>query len=183
MLNDWGQQACQNVINSTALQKVLKQKQPFDVIIMEQFNSDCMSGVAWKLQAPIIGLSSCALMPWHYDRVGNPHIPSYVPALFMGLSDRMSYTERLSNWMAVQGMKLLYRHFADTAADTILRKAFGPSIPSVTELSKRTSMMFVNQHYSLSGVKPLSPAVIELGGVHIKEAKPIEAVSIVRTCI
>lgn len=38
-------------------------------------------------------------------------------------------------------------------------------------------MMFVNQHYSLSGSKPLSPAVIELGGVHIRDAKPIDPVS------
>lgn len=85
-------------------------KQPFDVIIMEQFNSDCMMGVAWKLQAPVIGLSSCALMPWHYDRVGNPHISSYVPALFMGYSDNMSYAARLANWLTIHGMKLLYRY-------------------------------------------------------------------------
>lgn len=47
----------------------------------------------------------------------------------------------------------------------------------MVELKKHTSLMFVNQHYSLSGSRPLSPAVIELGGIHIGPAKPIESVS------
>lgn len=102
-------QACENSLNSTIIQNLLNTKQQFDVILMEQFNSDCMMGVAWKLQAPVIGLSSCVMMPWHYDRVGHPLIPSYVPALFLGLSDKMSYTERLSNWIAVHGTKLMYK--------------------------------------------------------------------------
>lgn len=72
---------------------------------------------------------------------------------------------------------LLLRYFADPAADRILQEAFGANVPSVTELSKKTSMIFVNQHYSLSGAKPLSPAIVELGGIHIKEAKPLDEVS------
>lgn len=76
---------------------------------MEQFNADCMMPIAWKLQAPVIALSSCAMMPWHYDRVGQPLIPSYVPALFMGYSDEMTFTQRLNNWIAVYGLKFLYK--------------------------------------------------------------------------
>lgn len=63
------------------------------------------------------------------------------------------------------------RQFIDRAADNMLRKAFGDGIPSVTELVKNTSIIFTNQHYSLSGAKPLSPAVIEVGGIHIKDAQ------------
>lgn len=36
-------------------------------------------------------------------------------------------------------------------------------------------MIFVNSHYSFTGVKPNSPAVIELGGIHIKESKPLDS--------
>lgn len=100
--------ACEAALNSTNLQHLLNTRQKFDVILMEQFNSDCMMGVAWKLQAPVIGLSSCLMMPWHYDRVGQPAVPSYIPALNVGYSDQMTYSERLSNWITVQGMKTLY---------------------------------------------------------------------------
>lgn len=109
MLYNWGVEACHNALNSSAIKQVLSTKEPYDVIILEQFNSDCMMGIAWKLQLPVIGMSSCHLMPWHYDRIGNPLIPSYIPALFKGFSDKMDYFERISNWVAIHGMKFLYR--------------------------------------------------------------------------
>lgn len=46
------------------------------------------------------------------------------------------------------------------------------------------SLMFVNEHYSLSGVKPISPAVIHLGGIHIKdEGKPLDEVDTTTFCL
>lgn len=47
-------------------------------------------------------------------------------------------------------------------------------MPYIGDLVDQTSMIFVNAHYSYSGPKPLSPSVIELGGIHIKDAKPLE---------
>lgn len=58
-------------------------------------------------------------------------------------------------------------------ADAFVQYKFGHDVPSVGELVKNTSVMFVNQHYSLSGPKPLPPNVIELGGLHIQKAKPL----------
>lgn len=108
-LYEWGIEACELALNSTAIQNLLNRKPKFDVILVEQFNSDCMMGVTWKLNAPVIGLSSCVLMPWHYDRVANPLIPSYVPLLFFGFSDKMSYAERLANWVSMHALKLMYK--------------------------------------------------------------------------
>lgn len=76
---------------------------------MEQFNADCMMGVAWKLNAPVIGLSTTVPMPWHYDRVGSPLIPSFMPSLFVGYSDEMSFVQRLNNWLATNVIKQMYK--------------------------------------------------------------------------
>jgi len=57
-----------------------------------------------------------------------------------------------------------------------LRKHFGDDTPDVDDLVQRTSLILVNQHYSLSGPKPLSPAVIEIGGVHIVDPQQIDEV-------
>lgn len=108
LLHSWGVESCETAYASADVKKMIKTNEQFDLIIMEQFNTDCMLGLAWKLQAPVIGLSSCPLMPWHYDRIGNPIIPSYIPSLFMGYSDKMSFSERLANWIAAQGMKFLH---------------------------------------------------------------------------
>lgn len=69
----------------------------------------------------------------------------------------------------------LYRLISVPAADAFVQYKFGHDVPSVGELAKNTSVMFVNQHYSLSGPKPLPPNVIELGGLHIQKAKPLTA--------
>ncbi len=109
MLHEWGRESCEKAINSAGMEKILKIKDRFDVIIVEQFNSDCMLGVAWKLKAPIIGLSSSPIMPYLYDRFGLTHKPSHVPVMFMGYSDKMTYLQRLSNWLAAHIFPLMRR--------------------------------------------------------------------------
>lgn len=109
MLHNWGRESCQASLDSPSMDKLLKTKERFDVIIVEQFNTDCMLGVAWKLKAPIVGLSSSPLMPYFYDRVGLAHQPSHVPVMFLGYSDKMTFSERLSNWLAAHMFPLMRR--------------------------------------------------------------------------
>lgn len=106
---EWGQESCQAAYNSSAIQKVLNSNVKYDVILMETFNTDCLMGVVWKLQAPVIGLSSCNLMPWHYDRVGNPHLPSFIPSLFMEHSDKMTFRQRFMNFIDIHLKKGFYK--------------------------------------------------------------------------
>ena len=106
---EWGKMACKHAYSSPELQKILKTKEKYDLIVMEHFNSDCMMGVAWHLKAPVIAMSSCALMPWHYDRVGNPLIPSFVPTLFQPSSEKMTFTDRFYNFIDAHLMRILYR--------------------------------------------------------------------------
>ncbi|XP_054739701.1 UDP-glycosyltransferase UGT5-like [Anastrepha obliqua] len=174
LLHEWGKDACNHTLRSDALAQVLRQRQRFDVIIMEQFNSDCMVAVAHQLKAPFIALSSCAMMPWHYERMGVPIVTSSVPALFMGQSESMNFGARLANWFTFHAMRWLYDIYSTRAADAMVRYKFGHDLPSVAELAKETSLYFVNQHFSLSGVKSLPPSVIELGGIHIQKAKPLD---------
>lgn len=176
MLRGWGLESCENALKSTAIQNLIKTKPHFDLIIMENFNNDCMFGVTHRFpNTPIIGLSSCAVMPWFYDRLGSVSNPSLVPALFMGHSDHMTFKQRLANWIAHYGLKWMFRLLTAPPTNTLIRKYIGEDVPDVNELASRTSLMFVNQHYSLSGVKPLGPNVVELGGIHISDTfKPLD---------
>lgn len=177
MLRGWANENCEMTLSTPAVQELVKNPPKYDVILMEQFNSDCMFGLAYKLSsAPVIGLSSCALMPWHYERMGVPQTPSLTPSLFMGYSDKMTFQQRLSNWIGHYGMKALYYMLTDTDSNAAVKKYLGDGIPDVRSLAKKTSMFFVNQHYSLSGAKNLPPAVLELGGIHIKDQQPLDQV-------
>ncbi|XP_065090548.1 uncharacterized protein LOC135711602 [Ochlerotatus camptorhynchus] len=116
MLYDWGKQACDNALNSAAIKQVLESRDQYDLVLVEQFNNDCFLGVVHMLNAPFIGLSSCPLMPWHYDRVGKPINPSYIPSLFMDYSEKMSFSQRTANFITAYAFKFLYSWFNDNTS-------------------------------------------------------------------
>ncbi|XP_017029531.1 UDP-glycosyltransferase UGT5 [Drosophila kikkawai] len=174
ILYKMGKEACNTTLNSQALEEILKHPPGYyDVILMEHFNTDCLMSVSHVLQTPVIAMASCALAPWHYERFGVPLIPSYISALFQGKSQEMSLPGRLANWFTVHSMNLLYKTLNVPAGNALIRQRFGSGLPSTEELVRNTSLMLINQHYSLSGPKPLPPNVIEVGGVHITPPKPL----------
>lgn len=170
MLYEWGKEACNNTLNSAALKHVLDQKTHYDVILLEQFNTDCVLGVAHLLKSPVIGLSSCFILPWYFERTGSPIIPSHIPALFLGETDQMTLSGRLANWITFHGFNFLYKTYSIPTADQMLRSRFGNNLPSVSELAKEVSVLLVNQHFSFHGAYPLGSKVIQVGGLHIKNS-------------
>lgn len=180
LIHEWGNEACEHALNSSAIENILTEgkEKPYDLIIVEQFNSDCMLGVAHILKAPVIGLSSCNLMPWHLTKMGLPFEPSFEATLFSHSSNLNEFKTRLSNWFTIAYMNFLYKKVTEVNDNQLLKKRFGNDFPDVKELSNKVSMTFVNQHYSLSGSKHLSPNIIELGGIHIQDIKPLDQVII-----
>ena len=88
----------------------------------------------------------------------------------------MTFASRLSNWLTGAYMNFMYKTFIQSSDNAYLKRRFGDDFPKTSELIKKVSMVFVNQHYSLNGAKHLSPNVIELGGVHIGKPKPLDPV-------
>lgn len=115
--------------------------------------------------------SSCALMPWHYSRVGLPDFPSYIPSEFVGFTTNMNFIERFTNWAVVTFTKIGYKFAQMKDTDKLRRRFKDENIPSLSELADQTSLIFVNQHYSLSIPKPLPANVVEIGGIHIKNTR------------
>ena len=111
-LAEWGTDACEHLLQSEYIDVLfeLNNKHQFDALVTEYFDTDCVLGIAYKLNiTTFIGMSSCALMPWHYDRVGLPDTPSYIPNEFVGYSQEMSFIERLTNWIVTKMVKHGYR--------------------------------------------------------------------------
>lgn len=70
-----------------------------------------------------------------------------------------------------------FRLYTERIVDQMLREYFGnDDMPYLGDLAKTTSIMLLNTHYSLNGVRPNTPAVIEVGGLHIKETESLDAV-------
>lgn len=172
-----GDLMCRQTFASPHFDAVLREhrRQPFDLVLTEFFDSDCVLGFVHLLQVPYVGISSCVLMPWLHDRVSMPDLPSFVPNEFVGMSERMSYAERFTSWLMVKSLKLMYR-LVELNDNRLVAERFGPGIPDVAELARNVSLVLVNTHYSLHGPRPTSPQLVEIGGVHIKAAKPLPVV-------
>lgn len=114
-LSDEGRNECKALLDSNVYEKLFEitKKKPFDILLTEYFNTECALGVAYKLNiTSYVGFSSCALMPYHYDRIGIPDTPSYIPTEFVGFSDKMTFFQRVTNWLVTKGIKALYRYLA-----------------------------------------------------------------------
>lgn len=73
-------------------------------------------------------------------------------------------------------MSYLLRYITEPATDALIRERFGPGLPPINEIVKNTSLMLINQHYSLSGSTPYTANVVEVGGLHVGPAKPLPKV-------
>lgn len=49
----------------------------------------------------------------------------------------------------------------------------GKPLPSVEELYRNISMIFVNTHRSTSKARPQMPGIVQIGGAHIKKPKAL----------
>lgn len=79
-----GELVCRAALNSSLIDDILQthKNNPFDLVITEIFNTECMLGVIHKMNVPYVGLTSCGLMPYHFDRVAMPDTPSVrIPVL------------------------------------------------------------------------------------------------------
>ncbi|XP_049961399.1 UDP-glycosyltransferase UGT5-like [Schistocerca serialis cubense] len=165
--------ACDTLLQFPAMQQLMKSNEKYDLIFTEPFTTDCMLPFVYKFQARNIALISSVIMPWNLDRFGLPENPSYLPHMFLQSSDHMSFFERLRNTWYVTYSKLFFYEYINKPTNTVVRKYFGDSLPSLEEIAENTSMLFVNSNPTLNPPRPFVPAVVEVGGIHIKPAQKL----------
>ncbi|KAH8289921.1 hypothetical protein KR018_003220 [Drosophila ironensis] len=173
MLHDWGLRACKVALNSPLITDLLASGIRFDVIILEHFSNDCMAAVAHLLKAPVIALSSCAIMPWHYKRMGSPFINPIMPMNFLPYTDEMGPIDRLNNFFHFHTINTLYNWITQPATDELIARRFGEGLPPINEIVKNTSLMLINQYYALTGPRPYAPNVVEVGGLQVGKKNPL----------
>ncbi|XP_023955156.2 UDP-glucosyltransferase 2-like [Bicyclus anynana] len=166
-----GVNLCSKLINLPSLNEALKKE--YDVVLMENFNSDCMFGLlhVYRNKAPIIGLSSCNLMPWSAERLGASDNPSYVPVAGTRFTTTMTFLQRMENTFWRIFTKLAFRYSVQNEEQALIEKKFGRQIPDFANMGRNISMMFVNTYHALHGVTPLVPGLVEVGGMHLNETK------------
>ncbi|KAJ8881421.1 hypothetical protein PR048_017902 [Dryococelus australis] len=177
-LYTWGVYSCEATFNAPQVQELLASEASFDLVMVEVFNADCLFAFAHRFQAPLVGVSTGILLPWASDVFGNPDNPSYIPAHFFPYPVRMSFWQRLVNAVSLVLFKAVHKTVFSREADRMARKYLGENVPSVEEIARTMSLQLVNTHLSLHQPRPMVPAVVEVGGLHLREPTNISKVTI-----
>lgn len=100
--------------------------------------------------------------------VGNPTEVSYVPNLLLGYKDPMNFSQRLANFLMTSA-EYLTRFYGIYKYSNFYDTNFPPSkYPSLDEMRKNVSLVLINSHFSQGNPRPYVPAMIDVGGLHIK---------------
>ncbi|XP_011297294.1 UDP-glucuronosyltransferase 2B14 [Fopius arisanus] len=138
----------------------------YDVIIIELFVAPCYVAFGEKLNAPVVGAVTSKLPDWLFDSFGNPLNPSYMASYFSSSTQRMTFWERLRNTLHVQNTRFQFDYYmTDQIAQ--VEKHFARRISSLDELYKDVALVLVNEHFSVNDIKPTTPDIIDIGGLHI----------------
>ncbi|XP_016932664.3 UDP-glycosyltransferase UGT5 [Drosophila suzukii] len=144
----------------------------FDLVIVGYFMNSFQLALAHKLKVPlVVALSN---PPSFLGNIlGNPDEVSYVPAMHLTVEPGipMSFGKRLINQFGSLAQRLFMFVLEYNNARTY-REIYGddPTLPSYGDLNKNISLIFFASHGISEGpIRPNVPAVIEIGGIQVKD--------------
>ncbi|XP_055919866.1 UDP-glycosyltransferase UGT5-like [Eupeodes corollae] len=149
----------------------LMDEESFDLVLHGYFLNDFMFGVAAHFKCPIILSFTIRAFPNVNDFVGNPQEFAYVPTLATSVKQSNGFLDRVSNFVHnVVLRELAYRPYLWWTQEMYYRANF-PSdrYPSLDTMMKNVSLVFTASHFSQGPIRPNVPALVEIGGIHIKE--------------
>ncbi|XP_046971629.1 UDP-glucosyltransferase 2-like [Vanessa cardui] len=162
--------ACEVVSQNPAVKALVNSTKTFDLVIVEVFGSECFLPFGTRFKAPVVGFLSSVPLPWVNEQLGNPEGTSYIPAYMLGFGQSMNLWERFVNTIAVIYSKINYKNKSQQPSQIIADRLFGPGLKLET-LAQNYSLVLANSHFSINEVRPLVPALIEVGGLHLDNSQ------------
>ncbi|XP_046747843.1 UDP-glycosyltransferase UGT5-like [Diprion similis] len=147
----------------------LNSNEKFDVLIIEPLYWPAIMALAPRFNVPIIGVSSFGLAINNHYSIGNSILPSH-PSTWefqSNINSPSTFWERLCNFIQVWRYLYFYRTVHMPTQEAVARKYLGSNMPSLTDIEKNISLIFVNQQGPISFARPNVPGVIQIGGFHI----------------
>ncbi|XP_054286486.1 UDP-glucosyltransferase 2-like [Macrosteles quadrilineatus] len=164
---------CRKVLKLPEFQGLLKAKGQYDLLITEIFGTDCYAYFARLLDIPMVSITTSIAMPWAADRFGLPDNPSYIPNYLVNFSPQMSFGERIHNTLTLSYAKLMHSFVYARESQVWAEESLGMKLPPLGDVVANTSLYLINSFHILSLSRPFPPNVVEIGGIHIRERRPL----------
>lgn len=164
--------ACKKMMENPQVQALIKSDEHFDVIITQEFFIESIRGFQHRFKAPVVGVNPLGATFWANEIMANPSFPSFIPEVMTKFNKRMTFFERLVNFVVAVYTRLLYHLYILPNQNELMHQHF-PDAPYITDLLYNTSLMLINSHVSTNQLVPLLPNMIEVGGFHIPPQKEL----------
>ncbi|XP_051809456.1 UDP-glucuronosyltransferase-like isoform X1 [Acanthochromis polyacanthus] len=140
-------------------------QQNFDAVLTDPM-VPTGSLIARKLGLPTVNLLRGIPCSLDLKAAGCPSPPSYVPRFFSGLTDRMTFMERVFNSLIALFepllCRLIYRHF-----DHLAHQFLGEKV-SIAEVLSDSDIWLMRIDFTLEFPRPLMPNMVQVGGINCK---------------
>ncbi|XP_013100404.2 UDP-glycosyltransferase UGT5 isoform X1 [Stomoxys calcitrans] len=168
----------EHALNDRKVKALIASKdQQFDLVILEQFFHESFLMFGHKFKCPVVTIGTMGYADYMDHSMGLLTPWSVIPHLLLPHTDQMSFKQRFYNsylslydavmrrWSYMPKMQeMAERHFSQHLQ--------GP-LPHVRDLEKNISLMLINSHRSVDIPRPSMPGLVNVGGAHIKPAKPL----------
>ncbi|KAF7992648.1 hypothetical protein HCN44_004992 [Aphidius gifuensis] len=152
------------------IQKIVKNpptNPAYDLVIVESFGANCFIGIGHVLKVPVIMASSTLDLPWLDNALGQPANTAFFPSFFTINIHPMSFFTRLFNTLNYHINLIGYQQLTKAIQNSQMKKYLDDNIPPLEELEKNVVLALVNSFHSLNGIRPITPSIIEVGGLHV----------------
>uniref|UniRef100_A0A1I8QE69 UDP-glycosyltransferases domain-containing protein n=1 Tax=Stomoxys calcitrans TaxID=35570 RepID=A0A1I8QE69_STOCA len=159
-------------MNHPQLQEFLQTHGPgdFDLVIVGYFMNDFMLGLGAHFQCPVVISFMIQPIGPINEIAGNPFEVSYVPSLLMDVRPPMTFAARVKNFIAIGFERIIMGGFMCYKNKQFYGYNFpADRYPPLEEVYKNVSLILTNHHFSQGPIRPNVPALIEIGGIQIKE--------------
>ncbi|XP_028608464.1 UDP-glucuronosyltransferase 2A1 isoform X6 [Grammomys surdaster] len=164
---------CDGVLKNEKLMAKL-QKEKFEVLLSDPV-FPCGDIVALKLGIPFIyslRFSPASTVEKHCGKV--PFPPSYVPAILSELTDQMSFTDRVRNFISYRMQDYMFETLWKQW-DSYYSKALGRPT-TLCETMGKAEIWLMRTYWDFEFPRPYLPNFEFVGGLHCKPAKPLPKV-------
>ncbi|KAJ8676542.1 hypothetical protein QAD02_012329 [Eretmocerus hayati] len=142
---------------------------PYDLVITEAFGAHCFMGLGYVFNVPVVAVSSAVEYPWVSYFIGNSDNLAFVPNAYHIGAGYMNFLERLKNvYTNFISLRQFHAITGDDQTES-MRKYLRSDIPHIREVEKNVALTLVNNNPILFGVKPITPGLVQIAGLHINE--------------
>ncbi len=153
---------------------ILEEK--FDLVIVSSV-SPASYAFAWHYKTPVILISPGPLLTGMSSFLGADENFSYVPFWMSNFSDRMTFYERVMNLLISKIFNYVTLESQLPVYLSIIRERVLPDCPPLDQIERESvGLILTNSHPVFNYPRSLAPQVIEVGGSHCRQPKPLDTV-------